>query len=57
MPDPGVGEERDGEASGPEDNRARRREERRVQAEEGRGHDPGYDPEQPEAPGDTGTAR
>ena len=35
----------------------RRREERRVQAEEGRGQDPGYDPERPEEPGDTSTTR
>jgi hypothetical protein len=35
----------------------RRREERRVQAEEGRGQDPGYDPERPEEPGDTATSR
>ena len=45
-------DERDRESQG-----HRRREERRVQAEEGRGQDPGYDPERPDEPGDTSTAR
>jgi hypothetical protein len=45
-------EEREQEA-----HRHRRREERRVQGDEGRGQDPAYDPEHPEAPGDTSTAR
>ncbi|HEX3606976.1 MAG TPA: hypothetical protein VH134_13720 [Candidatus Dormibacteraeota bacterium] len=35
----------------------RRREERRVQGDEGRGQDPGYDPQRPEEPGDPSTAR